>query len=227
MALVTNLVAFWELDNVNDAHGANTLTNTGPASFVAANVGNGVDITGASTYLSIADNAALSTGDIDFTIQLWAKFDNLTATRGVLGKCDNLGIGGDLEYVIYTTDTGFARLRLYNGSSFVTLETTSPLSTATWYHIIGYYNAATNTAGLIVNDGTPVTGSYSPGPWDTGNSLYIGTDFPSVNPFDGIIDQVGIWKRVLSAAEITQLYNGGNGLSYAAISAPRFILGTH
>ena len=31
---------------------------------------------------------------------------------------------------------------------------------------------------------------------------------------DGIIDEVGIWARSLSDAEVTQLYNAGAGLTY-------------
>ena len=30
--------------------------------------------------------------------------------------------------------------------------------------------------------------------------------------FDGLIDQAALWNRVLTAEEITTLYNGGNGL---------------
>jgi hypothetical protein len=30
------------------------------------------------------------------------------------------------------------------------------------------------------------------------------------------IDEVGFWNRALSAGEVTQLYNGGNALAYAA-----------
>jgi hypothetical protein len=30
----------------------------------------------------------------------------------------------------------------------------------------------------------------------------------------GDIDEVGIWSRVLTSTEVTQLYNGGAGLQY-------------
>ena len=36
----------------------------------------------------------------------------------------------------------------------------------------------------------------------------------SPEEFDGIMDEVGIWNRVLSDSEITELYNGGAGLTY-------------
>ena len=36
---------------------------------------------------------------------------------------------------------------------------------------------------------------------------------------DGRLDQVGVWKRVLTADERTWLYNSGNGRSYTEIVA--------
>jgi hypothetical protein len=41
---------------------------------------------------------------------------------------------------------------------------------------------------------------------------------------DGLIDQVGIWKRKLTSDEITYLYNSGNGRSYADFAVRRFLL---
>lgn len=34
------------------------------------------------------------------------------------------------------------------------------------------------------------------------------------DPLKGAIDEIGMWKRALTTAEITQLYNGGAGLQY-------------
>jgi hypothetical protein len=32
--------------------------------------------------------------------------------------------------------------------------------------------------------------------------------------FDGVIDEIGIWDRALTASEVSTLYNGGVGLGY-------------
>lgn len=37
-------------------------------------------------------------------------------------------------------------------------------------------------------------------------------------PYDGLIDQLLIWRRAITGAEVTALYNGGAGLSYAAMA---------
>ena len=41
-------------------------------------------------------------------------------------------------------------------------------------------------------------------------------DYNSGSEFDGLIDECGIWSRVLTAGEITDLYNSGAGLPYDA-----------
>ena len=218
MALTDNLQAFWELDNVNDAHGSNTLTNIGSTTFAAAKVGNGADFVPASSqYLSIADNAALSTGNIDFTIQAWVKFDDLSATRVVLAKSD--GVSATIEYGLWGDAGGNLNFRITAGG-FTTLQWSSTISTATWYHIIAYHDAAADVIGLVVNDGTPVTTTTGGStPLDDTQAFRIGVDDASTGRFmDGLVDQVGFWKRKLLGAEITQLYNSGNGLSYAAMS---------
>jgi hypothetical protein len=38
-----------------------------------------------------------------------------------------------------------------------------------------------------------------------------GTDNSEPCKFQGIIDEVSIWNRALSASEVATLYNGGNG----------------
>ena len=76
--LTTSLIAHWNLDEASgtrvDAKGGNDLTDNNTVTQATGIVSNAGQFTAAnSEYLSIADNAALSTGDIDFTIPLWAR----------------------------------------------------------------------------------------------------------------------------------------------------------
>jgi len=44
----------------------------------------------------------------------------------------------------------------------------------------------------------------------------IGGDPLNGRDWNGLIDEFGLWSRKLSQAEVTQLYNGGNGITYAS-----------
>ena len=86
----------------------------------------------------------------------------------------------------------------------------------TWQHICVTYDrsSASNDPVMYIN-GTPVSiteystpsGSYNS---EAANSLYIGNwDTSSTGSFDGILDDVRIYNRILSQTEITNLYNIG------------------
>ena len=54
------------------------------------------------------------------------------------------------------------------------------------------------------------------GAWDNASPRYS---------FDGLIDEVGYWKRTLTPAERTTLYDFGRGLTYPfAVEAPPTLL---
>ena len=42
--------------------------------------------------------------------------------------------------------------------------------------------------------------------------------------FDGIIDEVGIWSKVLTSDEVTELYNSGAGLAYSDFETDKILI---
>ena len=110
-----------------------------------------------------------------------------------------------------------------------------------WSHIVATYE--NGVAGKIYVNGVLQTNSVniiSTGNVDNGpNSpgiLFVGNQYDSVNKykgtFQGKMKDVRIYKRVLSAAEVTTLYNGGtpdmdlvtDGLQFQAFVVPTFRL---
>ncbi len=224
MALTDNLVAFWELDDLVDAHGANDLTNNNSATFATGKVGNAVDVERGSTqFLSRADNTDLSTGDIDWTLNAWVKVEAVDGSNNLVfvAKDDS---GNHAEYYLfYQGSSSQFRLEVYGATGFgsqgaVNATTFGSVSTGTWYMVTAWHDATNNQVGIAVNAGTADTAGHSAGVIDGNGSFKIGADAFAADYFDGLIDQVGLWKRVLTSGERTSLYNSGNGLSYAAMS---------
>lgn len=221
MALTDDLISYWELDEASgtraDAHDDNDLTDNNTVTSATGKVGDAADFErDNSEFLSIADNADVSTGDIDFTWALWVRPETLPAAAMAVLSKDN---GSVWEYEIYISSTGAVRFYVENGGS--SEEVTTPDITAsngTWLFIVAWHDATNNQLAIQVDNGTPVAESYAGGVADTDNGLYFGAESGGVY-FDGLIDQVGFWKRVLTTDERTALYNSGNGLSYAALSA--------
>jgi len=99
-----------------------------------------------------------------------------------------------------------------NGGRSETINTTATLSTTAWTHVVVTFG--TNGVGKIYLNGsadstfdlTEDDASHV----DSGG-LRIGSDGGS-SDFNGKIDEVAFWDEALTDAEVTALYNSGNGL---------------
>lgn len=224
MALTDSLISYWKLDeaantdNAVDAHGSNTLTRTNTPGVTTGKISGARDFERTSSQMfSISDNDSLSVGDIDFTVSAWVRLENKAADEMVIVTKTSASNGDYfLEYsenadrfrFIAFTAGGFA------GSAAALANNLGSPAEATWYFIVAWHDATANTLNIQVNNGTVDSTSHSGGVGNFASTLFhIGGD-PFNNFWDGLIDEVGFWKRVLTSQERTDLYNSGNGLSY-------------
>lgn len=221
-AITDNLVSHWKQDeasgNATDSHGSNTLAETsGTIASVAGKVVNSRDYEAGDTErFVLADNASLSiTGNI--TVCAWINAESFTNSPGTIAS-KYLTTGNQRSYRLnMVVTTGRPSFGVSQTGTAETAVATwgSNLSTATWYFVCGRYDG-TNVS-ISVNAGTPVTAAYSSGIFDSTAPFILGSqadnDF-SGTEYDGLIDEVSVWSRALSDAEVTTLYNSGNGLAY-------------
>lgn len=239
MTLTDNLVEVWKLNEASgNAIGAFAAINftpsftgvAGPTSttgkvyplarlFSAAN----------GQIFTHANAAALQTGDIDFTIAGWVKLSSKAFNAPVMAKDDGGG-GTGREYLILYDKTSdrFLFAVFTAGATAITATANnhgSPV-VGNWVYITATHNAATDTASIQV-DTTVAQGV--PNTMATGGALQVaGVTTPEIGGanwgglMDGVINQLGFWKRVLTPAEITQLWNGGAGLPFDSwVATPR------
>lgn len=221
-SLLTSLVAYWKLEEASgtrvDATGrGNDLTDNNTVTQATGIVGNAAQFTAAnSEYLSHADNADLSTGNVDFTVAAWVYLDSKPAS--VMGFVTK-GSGGsttNAEYSLqYLNTSDRFRLVVFDGGSNAGAAVANNLgspSTSTWYFVVAWHDSVADTVNIQVNNGTVNSSAYTFGSWDSTEPLWIGRSSSGYQ--NGRIDAVGFWKRVLTAGERTSLYNGGAGLQY-------------
>ena len=179
-------------------------------------------ISGGKYALSFdAVNDFVNCGSIDsgqmYSIAAWARANDFTS-RAIIS---NYNLPGTLaQYDMRMGGAGRFELFYQNASGFRNGLGPANLSVATWYHVV-WVNAANSDAGqsLYVN-GKPQSLSFSnsgtPGVPASGfGSTSIGRagDFNG-GLFNGTIDDVRIYNRVLTANEIALLYKGGRGVAY-------------
>jgi hypothetical protein len=222
MSLLTNLISYWKMDeasgNALDAHGSNELTDTNTVGSAGGKVNNARDFElSSSEYFTKADNTDLSTGDIDFTISCWVNFESLPGFPGIVTKD---GGSPNREYgIYYGAGGGSNRIGFYVSAAGLTIveipaDTLGSPSVSTWYFIVAWHDAAANTINIQVNNGGVDSLAHSTGVFDGAADFRIGT-LLGTEFWDGLIDEVGFWKRVLTSDERTSLYNSGNGKPYS------------
>lgn len=222
-SLLTNLVAYWKLDEASDGSGAVarvdsvgglSLTDTNTVASAVGKVGNGAQFVAANTeYMYIADNPALSAGlGVDFSLAAWFYPTTNPAGQAIAGKYGS----GTNEYMlnVQSQDACFTGS---NGGAPVVARTTGGVVAGSWYWLLGEYDATAELLKISINNGTPATATLA-------NGIQNGTSPFAIGAFgvgvflsyyvNGIVDEVGVWKRLLTTAEKASLYNGGAGLSY-------------
>lgn len=218
-SLNENLISYWKLDETSgnrvDATGTgNTLTDNATVTSNPGIISNAGQFTAASSeYLSHADNASLSTGT-SYTICAWVYLDAKSGTtRPIVSKF--LTTGNQREYYLEYSNTAdrFRWFYSLDGTSTtsITADNFGSPSTATFYFIVIWYDDPTNTCGIQVNDGTANTISNATTNFEGTGAFEIGAISGLSLFWNGRVDEVGFWKRVLTSSEKTALYNAGAG----------------
>lgn len=222
-SLYSSLVSFWRLEEAsgtrNDSYGTNNLSDNNTVTQTTGKINNCALFTAAnSEYLSIADNTSLSLGDVDFTATAWVYLSSKTNPMTILGKTGSTA--ATIEYAVSYSKASdrfvfTVRNTADNANTTATANTFGSPFTSTWYFIVVYHNSSTNFIGISVNNGAFDTAATSGGVKDGTNAFVIGANATPATYFDGRVDSVGFWKgKVLSSAEITNLYNNSIAVEF-------------
>lgn len=198
---VTSLSANFKFNgDVTDSSG-NGLNGTAfnSPTFVAGKYQTGIKFNGTTQYVSVADNALLEGSGGNISVFAWINCVDFEGPCHIVAKLSSGNAGyrmvprGGLDFLVSLGGNNISRGLGPNAN--------------TWAHIGFTYN--NNIAKLYLNgaqEGADATiGSVVLASSDV---LAIGRSSNSSTGFcRGSIDEVNIWQRVLSAAEITNLYN--------------------
>ncbi|HLO60906.1 MAG TPA: Ig-like domain-containing protein [Bacteroidales bacterium] len=229
--LTTNLVSYWKLDETSGSTANDALTtNPGTVSGSGATVNQSGKISTAFSFdgtddgVSMGNKSVLNMGtSTDFSISAWFK----TSSANDQFIVSKYGSGYTPGYFI-GTDGGYAyaviRDGVGTGSAEAIAVTGTTLVNNNAWHLI---TATFDRDGLlrVYVDGTQqATGSVTTVTETVTNTESFCIGYRNVSgsykAFTGSIDEVGIWNKVLTASEVTQLYNSGAGSAYPFSSVP-------
>ena len=218
------LVSWWEMQEASgttrlDSHASNDLADTNTVGRVAGHVDTyAADFIAAnSETLGIAASIpALEGGKRSYSMHCWYKPTTNVTWAGLM----NHGYGataGQFDYGLFV-NSGVVKFYVpYTPpSTYVFATIGSALTAGTWYMIAAWFDYPTLTLSVSINDGTVGTNVTG------GNQLlhdgrfaigeYIGNSFT-----DGAIGPASFHTGAYTADDVTYLYNGGNGRTYAEL----------
>lgn len=218
--LTNGLVSYWKLNEASgtraDSLGTNNLSSSNSVASTAAGIVSSAAtfVSASNQYLSAADSSSLSVSNIDFSCAAWLYLNDVGTPMAALGHYDT---SSQRSWDIVWTGTTLNMNVSSNGTAVVTLTGPSSVSANTWYFVYAYYDSVNHQLGIALNDGTRTTLSYASGMLDSTARFTIGaiqTAGAPIQPWNGRIDEVGFWKRVLATNEVTTLYQNGLGTTY-------------
>lgn len=233
MAVIDSLIASWDLAEATgdavDSHsngydltetGGTIASGSGPAG-TANTARDFEDANGDDFRIADASAPNLSMGSTDdFSIAFFAKLERNDINLSAVTKSDNNNIH---EYEVRYSDSGAWHFKVASGAAyanFTTAVSDAAFTTGQWYFIVARHDAVNDTIDIgIDGDTTPSSTAYTHGCWDGTAPFYLGQSGNNSVYFDGMLAQVRIWRKVLSTAEVTWLYNAGAGRTYAEIVA--------
>jgi len=207
--LQVGMVSYWTLDtDESDDYGSNNGSNNG-ADHISAKIDDGYDFEASDTedYITVSDDNSLDITDA-ISLSFWIEPESFSHAY-IISKyraymCQMEDSSGNVQCGIWYDSGGPSWLPM------VEYEVGSE-----WSHIVFTYDkdaGGSQEAKMYVNGTLVDTGDYSysiyTGSYDLGMGNRL-TDY--ARDYDGLIDEVGIWNRVLDSDDVTELYANGDG----------------
>jgi hypothetical protein len=191
---------------------------------------------GSSTKVTIDDDTGNLDNTLDFnaddafTLSTWFKIGtyNALGTQGsLMAKMTQTPVGGETAYVgydLYLVEDGSDNFKLTfllykNGSAYLWVWYNTGISDHDWHHAVMTYDgpsgAELSSVKLYV-DGSLVTSTQKADTLGDTDLTSNKTDYSfgarkNSQYFDGNLDECAVWDKVLSADEVTDVYNDGSG----------------
>ena len=212
------LVAYWTFDagDARDDYGSNHGTVYG-AVPIPGQIGYAMSFNGIDDRVSIPGAPSLEPLTNDFSACAWFKWDGpMTDLASIISKGSPSNPWA--YYIFIEKNSRTLQMEFHTTSPGYILDSKVAIASGEWYQACGTRNG--NTVSLYANGNEVATSNLNGSLADsTGFDLTIGSflHFNNQFGFNGVIDDVAVFNRALTSAEIQQMYNNGReGEGYCA-----------
>jgi hypothetical protein len=212
-------------DSVSTNHG--TLMNG--ATFTTGKIGKAFTFDGVNDYVKLPDNSLNLTNN--FSYSFWVKSSDTSSFTAIISNIENARSPYGFSHGYwYRLSSGKIQASYRDGNNSTEFLTTSvgSVSNGSWNHVAITFNKTNSTTGVKIyingsldtsgippnSGGTALPIGYSSPMKPCIGALYFNGSASNFLPNGTMLDAVSVWNKELSASEITELYNSGNGKQY-------------
>lgn len=200
-------LGWWPGDgNANDLAGNNHGTLQNGATYASGQVGQAFSFDGVNDVVQVTDAPSLDfSPTASLTVELWAYRTSSNPIMHLVGKRVNCDLSS-INYQLAMNTTTSEGLSFGGNGTTGRVSTGMNLPLNTWTHLAGTFDGA--TFRLYINGQLAGSAFGTLGPTNDAPLLIAGAG--SCQTFGGLLDEVSLYNRALSPAEIQSIYNAGS-----------------
>ena len=207
----SGMVGWWPGDNnANDISGLhNNGALQGGAGYAAGEVAGAFSLTNATDFIAVPDNSSLNFGTGDFSMDAWIKTSDASDILNIVDK--RTGTSSNPVGYSFFIVAGKLACQVDDGQGTLNhVSNTTPVSDGKWHLVAVTIDRKSKTGGKLYVDGAVIfTFDPTTRPRSISNNvkLLIGQRYldPATN-FQGQIDELEIFNRVLQSTEISSIF---------------------
>ncbi len=210
------MVAWWTLDEPSgptavDIAGGNDGTHTNGPLVVTGAVSRAVSFDGVDDRIVVPDNGSIDMAGSDWSIDAWVRTCSIAEVSPIV---DKQGIQDPVGYEMFLFNGNLA-FQMGDAGGAASFDSGAFVADGIWHHVTVTVDRDAPTGIRFYVDGAPILPTHdptpSPGSASNALNLFIGAGHPagSGGQFDGEIDEVEIFRRVLTPGEVQDLYRAG------------------
>jgi len=235
-SLMTDIVGLWHLDEAswngtsgevkdNSGQAADGTSVNGANTTSSGKLANAGSFSGASSqYVSISKSSPFAFEyNSPFTLSSWAKTTDSVNYKYIFSK--EINASPYTGYHSAIMPNGKLYTMLINSTSapnYIEVDGSSAVNDGNWHHLVVTYSGSGVASGVnlyvdgnVDSSATVVTDNLASNSILTAVAPDIGSRDSGGAPFYGSLDEVAIWSRALSTAEVLELYRrGANRIKY-------------
>jgi hypothetical protein len=222
----SNMAAWWPLDE-NDGDTSEEMVHNNDGTWmgsptpVAGKVAGALDFNGVTDYVEVPDNAFLDFGTGDFSIDAWVTTSDACGTYAIVDKRSGpmMTMTG---YVLFIYNGNLA-FQWGFGAGNSTYLSSLLVADANWRHVAVTADRDDPCGLKLYVNG--VSQAFNPtaqqGNLNNDGNLLIASDrYYNSHRFNGSIDEVELFNRALTAAEVNAIYAAGSAGKCKCEKAP-------